>query len=314
MEFRNVGRSGLITSVVGLGCNNFGMRIDKDASAQVVNAALDAGYTMFDTSDSYGAGASEEFLGAALGSRRDEVVIATKFVSAMGKGPYLRGASRRYAIQACEASLRRLGTDYIDLYYQHRPDPATPIDETLDVLNDLVHQGKVRYAAASNYAGWQVADAAHLAGAAHTTPFVANQVEWSLLAREVETEVVPACRHFDVGVIPYFPLASGLLTGKYTKGEAPPEGSRLASSPYFASQATDERFEKIERLNALVAERGHSLIELAMSWVAGAPGVSCVLAGATSPEQVRANADAVGWDLTADDRAAVDEALAGGAA
>jgi len=309
MELRNVGHSGLVSSVVGLGCNNFGMRLDKDASAEVVHAALDAGYTMFDTADSYGRGASEEFLGAALGQRRDEVVIATKFVSPMGDGPYRRGASRRYAIAACEASLRRLGTDYIDLYYQHRPDPMTPIAETLDVLNDLVHQGKVRYAAVSNYLGWQVADAAHQTAAAHTAPIVANQVEWSLLVRDVETEVVPACRHFGVGVIPYFPLVSGLLTGKYKRGEPFPEGTRMASMPYFAGMATEERFDKIDKLTTLAQERGHTITELALSWLAVQPGVSCVLAGATKVEQVDANAAAASWELSTDDLQAVEEAL-----
>jgi aryl-alcohol dehydrogenase-like predicted oxidoreductase len=276
----------------------------------VAQAALDAGYTMFDTSDSYGMGASEEFLGAALGGRRDEVLIATKFVSPMGDSPYLRGASRRHAIGACEASLRRLGTDYIDLYYQHWPDPLTPVAETLDVLNDLVHQGKVRYAAASNYAGWQVADASHLASSVHGTPFVANQVEWSLLARDVEAECVPACRHFGVGIIPYFPLASGLLTGKYTRGEGFPEGTRLASSPYFAGMATEERFDKIDTLRRFAEDHGHTITELAMSWLAVQPGVSSVLAGATKVEQVHANAAAVGWQLSADDLSAVETALA----
>jgi aryl-alcohol dehydrogenase-like predicted oxidoreductase len=311
MELRNIGHSGLISSVVGLGCNNFGMRLDKDRSVEVVHAALDAGYTMFDTADTYSKGVSEEFLGTALGDRRDEVLIATKFFSAMGEGPYRRGASRRYVIAACEASLRRLGTDYIDLYYQHRPDPLTPVGETLDVLNDLVHQGKVRYAAASNFAGWQVADAAHLTTQAHTVPLVANQIEWSLLVRGVEAECVPACRHFGVGVIPYFPLVSGLLTGKYTRGQEFPKGSRLASSSYFGQMATEERFDKIDRLQRVAEDRGHTLTELAMSWLAVQPGVSCVLAGATKPEQVVANAAAVGWALNADDLVAVEEALRG---
>src|SRR3954453_4062015 len=265
MEIRTVGRSGLLTSVVGLGCNNFGMKLDKDESVEVVHAALDAGYTMFDTSDSYGKGASEEFLGAALGARRDDAIIATKFVSPMGDGPYRRGASRRYIIQACEASLRRLGTDYIDLYYQHRPDPATPVDETLDTLNQLVQDGKVRYAACSNFPGWQVADADHLAHEAHINRFVANQFEWNLLSRAAEAEVVPACRHFDVGIIPYFPLASGLLTGKYKRGEDFPEDSRLGAWTFFQSMATEERFDKIDKLTAFAQERGHTITELAMS-------------------------------------------------
>jgi aryl-alcohol dehydrogenase-like predicted oxidoreductase len=311
MEFRNVGRSGLITSVVGLGCNNFGMKLDKDASVEIVQAAIDAGYTMFDTSDSYGKGASEEFLGSALGDRRDEVLVATKFVSPMGDGPYRKGASRRYVVDACEASLRRLGTDWIDLYYQHRPDPATPVEETLDALNDLVHQGKVRYVACSNFPGWQVAEADHQARSAHVNRFVGNQFEWSLLARGAEAEIVPACRHYDVGILPYFPLASGLLTGKYKRGEPFPEGSRLSTLTFFQGMATEERFDRIERLTSFATERGHSLTELAMSWLACQRGVSSVLAGATSPEQVRANAAAIEWQLTAGELGEVDELLKG---
>lgn len=311
MEMRNVGRSGLLTSIVGLGCNNFGMRLDKGASADVVHAALDNGYTMFDTSDSYGNGVSEEFLGAALGTRRSNVVIATKFCSPMGEGPYMRGASRRYLLQACEASLRRLGTDYLDLYYLHRPDPRTPIAETLDALDDLVHQGKVRYAAASNLTGWQIADAMHVANAANGAAFVANQVEWSLLARGVEAECVPASRHFGVGIVPYFPLASGLLTGKYHKDQEFPKGTRLAEVPYFASMATEGRFDQIERLRRVAEDTGHTLIELAMSWLAAHQEVSSILVGATTVEQVSANAQAVNWQLSADDLAAVESALTG---
>jgi aryl-alcohol dehydrogenase-like predicted oxidoreductase len=309
MEMRNVGRSGLLTSVVGLGCNNFGMKLDKDHSVAVVEAALDSGYTMFDTSDSYGKGASEEFLGAALGSRRDEVLIATKFFSPMGDGPYRRGASRRWVLSACEASLRRLGTDYIDLYYQHRYDAQTPVEETLDALDTLVRQGKVRYAACSNHAGWQVADAAHLARAKGTTGFVANQVEWSLLSRGVEGETVPACRHFGVGVVPYFPLASGILTGKYRRGEPFPEDSRLATLTFFAGMATEERLATVEALQAFAEERGRSVAELAMSWLACQEGVSCILAGATTAEQVRANAGAADWKLSADELGAVEAVL-----
>lgn len=309
MEMRNVGRSGLITSLVGLGCNNFGMRLDKEQSARVVHAAIDSGYTMFDTSDSYGMGASEEFLGAALGSRRDGVLVATKFSSPMGEGPYMRGASRRYVLQACEASLRRLGTEYIDLYYLHRPDPLTPIEETLSALDDLVQQGKLRYVAASNFAGWQVADAAHLAKSAHVSAFVANQVEWSLLARQVEEECVPACRHFGVGVIPYFPLASGLLTGKYAKGEVFPKGTRLGELTYFAGMATDQRFDQVEKLRRVAEESGHTLAELALSWLAAQRDVSSILVGATTVEQVTDNASAVNWKFSVDELAAVETAL-----
>ncbi len=311
MEMRNVGRSGLITSLVGLGCNNFGMRLDKEQSSLVVHAALDNGYTMFDTSDSYGMGVSEEYLGAALGSRRESVIVATKFSSPMGEGPYLRGASRRYVMQACEASLRRLGSEYIDLYYLHRPDALTPIEETLGALDDLVHQGKLRYVAVSNFAGWQVADASHLAKAGHNSAFVANQVEWSLLARQVEDECVPACRHFGVGVIPYFPLASGLLTGKYSKGKEFPHDTRLGELAYFAGMATDERFDQIERLRRVAEESGHTLAELALSWLAARKEVSSILVGATKVEQVHANARAVNWAFSVGELEAVEAALTG---
>jgi aryl-alcohol dehydrogenase-like predicted oxidoreductase len=264
---------------------------------------------MFDTSDSYGKGASEEFLGAALASDRDDVLIATKFVSPMGDGPYRRGASRRYVMAACEASLRRLGTDWIDLYYQHRPDPATPVEETLDALNDLVHQGKVRYVACSNFPGWLVAEADHLARAARVSRYVANQFEWSLLARAAEEEVVPACRHYGVGTIPYFPLAAGLLTGKYKKGQPFPEGSRLATLSFFQGMATDQRFDQIDRLERFASERGHTITELAMSWLACQPGVSCVLAGATTPAQVTGNAEAIAWKLTDTELGQIDDLL-----
>jgi aryl-alcohol dehydrogenase-like predicted oxidoreductase len=309
MEMRNVGDSGLITSLVGLGCNNFGMRTDKEQSTSVVHAALDSGYTMFDTSDSYGKGISEEYLGAALGHRRGDVLIATKFSSPMGDGPYMRGASRHYVISACEASLRRLGTDSIDLYYLHRPDPLTPIAETLDALSDLVHQGKVRYIGASNFAGWQVADAAHVAKSTHGSHFVANQVEWSLLARDIEAECVPACRHFGVGVIPYFPLASGMLTGKYMKGQAFPKDTRFGDLPFFSGTATEQRFDQVERLRLIAEDSGRSLTELAMSWLAARSEVSTILVGATKVEQVEVNAMSVNWQLDADDLAAVDAAL-----
>src|SRR5579862_6064277 len=240
MEMRTVGRSGLVTSVVGLGCNNFGMKLDQEQSTRVVHAAIECGYTMFDTSDSYSFGASESYLGTALGSRRDDVVVGTKFFYPMGDGPYTGGASRRYVMTACEASLRRLGTDYIDLYYQHRYDPLTPVDETLDALATLIQQGKVRYAACSNHLGWQVADAVPLASTRHEPRCVANKIEWNLVARDAERETGPGCRHFGVGLIPYFPLASGVLTGKYRRNEPFPPGSRLATLSFFSYMATEE--------------------------------------------------------------------------
>ncbi|MGH9082778.1 MAG: aldo/keto reductase [Acidimicrobiales bacterium] len=310
MEQRTIGRSGLQVSVLGLGCNNFGKRLDERASRQVVSASLDAGISFFDTADCYGQGASERILGAALRGVRDEVVVATKFSSPMGDGPYRSGASRKYVMMACEASLRRLGTDYIDLYYQHWPDPATPVTETLDVLDDLVRAGKVRYVACSNFAGWQVARAAHVAAERGRSRFVACQAEWSLLRRQVEAELVPACAAYEVGVVPYFPLASGLLTGKYARGEPFPEGTRLASSPQFAREATEEAFDAIDRLVAAAASIGRTLLEVAVGWLLHRPEVPSVLTGATTPDQVRANAAAAGVALPADEQRAIAEASA----
>ena len=310
MEIRTVGRSGLQVSVLGLGANNFGSRIDEDASRSVVQACLDVGVTFFDTANSYGGGRSEEFLGRALAGHRDEVVIATKFSSRVGEGPYDAGASRKHLLAACDASLRRLGTDYIDLYYQHWPDPKTPIEETLDTLDTLVRAGKVRYAASSNFAGWQIVEAEHLARARGTARFVASQSEWSLLRRGIEEELVPACAAYGVAVVPYYPLASGLLTGKYERGKPAPEGTRLASSPRFAEVATDEAFDSVERLSAIAKTAGRTLLELAIGWLAAQPVVPSVLVGATKPEQVHANAAAAQCGLSPEEVGAISEATA----
>jgi aryl-alcohol dehydrogenase-like predicted oxidoreductase len=310
MDLRTVGRSGLQVSLLGLGTNNFGSRIDEDAARAVVGACLDVGVTFFDTADSYGDGHSEEYLGRALKGRRDGVVIATKFGSPVGDGPYDAGASRKHVLAACDASLRRLGTDYIDLYYQHWPDPKTPLEETLDTLDALVRAGKVRYAASSNFAGWQVVEAEYLARGRATTRFVATQSEWSLLERGVEAEVVPACAAHDVGVVPYFPLASGLLTGKYERGKPPPAGTRLAGSPRYASLATDRAFDTLGRLHAVGAKSGRTILQLALGWLAAQPVVPSVIAGATKSEQVRANAKAIEVVLSPEEIDAVSEATA----
>jgi aryl-alcohol dehydrogenase-like predicted oxidoreductase len=300
MEYRRIGRSGLVTSVTGLGCNNLGARLDPQTSRAVVRAALETGCTMFDTSDSYGQGRSEELLGESLTGHRDDVVIATKFGSPMGDGPYDRGASRRHVVSACEASLRRLGTDYIDLYYLHFPDSETPVEETLDALNRLIEQGKVRYLAASNLAGWQIAHAKHTATGLGLNQFIAHQFEWNLVARDAEQEVVPACRFYEIGMVPYFPLAAGLLTGKYRAGQEFPAGSRLAKYPFFAQLATEDRLAMVEALRDYAAQHGRTLVDLAVSWLAAQPGVSCVLAGASSAEQVRVNSAAtLAWSMTA---------------
>ncbi len=310
MEYRQLGRSGLTVSTVGLGCNNFGMRIDAEQSAEVVHQAIESGITFFDTAETYGGGKSEEFLGAALGSRRDEVVLATKFGGPKGPGPLQAPGSRRNVINACEASLRRLGTDYLDLYYQHYVDPLTPVEETLEALTDLVGQGKVRYIASSNVTGWMVADADHLAARHGLQRFTGCQIEWSLLNRNVETDLVPACRRFELGVVPYFPLASGLLTGKHQRGVPFAEDSRM-STPYFASAATDENWDRIERLTKVAEAAGHTILELAICWLLSQDGVSSVLTGATKPAQVEANVAASAWRLSNDELAAVAEALAG---
>jgi aryl-alcohol dehydrogenase-like predicted oxidoreductase len=305
MVYRTMGRSGLQVSTIGLGCNNFGMLLDEPASTAVVHAALDAGITFFDTSDSYGNSRSEEYVGAALAGHRDDVVIATKFSTRLRPGPYGAGASRKYIVEACEASLRRLGTDYIDLYYQHNLDPQTPVEETVDTLDDLVRAGKIRYAGCSNVNGWTLARAEHVAAERGRQRFVACQNEWSLVNRAIEAEVVPACRAYEVGIVPYFPLASGLLTGKYAKGEPFPEGTRLAAASYFAAMATDEVFETVARLQAVADDSGRSLVELALGWLLHQDGVASVLVGATKPEQVATNAAAAGVSLAPDVLAAV---------
>ena len=309
MKVRRLGNSGLKVSVVGLGCNNFGMRIDQAQTQTVVDAALDAGITLFDTADIYGGTKSEEFLGKALGKRRHEIVLATKFGMQIGQDPKKRGGSRKWILQAVEDSLRRLNTDYIDHYQHHQPDADTPVDETLRALDDLVTQGKIRYLGNSNYSGWQIADADW--SAAGQTRFVSAQNLYSLLERDVEREVLPACDHFGLGFLPFFPLASGLLSGKYKRGEPPPEGTRLAAWGARGQAAlSDATFDRVEALEAWAGERGHTLLELAFAWLLGHQAVSSVIAGATTPEQVRANAATAGWALTPDDVAEVGKLAA----
>jgi aryl-alcohol dehydrogenase-like predicted oxidoreductase len=311
MRFRRLGDSGLVVSVVGVGCNNFGARIDAQRTQEVVDAALDAGVNLFDTADIYGnpPGSSEELLGAALGSRRADVIVATKFGMDMrgANGPDwgARGA-RRYINRAVETSLRRLNTDYIDLYQMHGPDPGTPIEETLRALDDLVRAGKVRYLGNSNFTGWQVADADWTARSGHLNRFVSAQNEYSLLKRDVERELVPACERFGLGVLPYFPLASGLLTGKYRRGESAPAGTRLAGERY-TERLQGARWDVIDRLAEYAEKRGRTMLEVAIGGLAAQPGVASVIAGATSGEQVRANVAAAGWEPTPADLAELDE-------
>ena len=308
MDYRRLGRSGLEVSVVGIGCNNFGRRLDLDGTAAVLNQAIDEGINLLDTADIYGGeGASEELMGKALEGKRHQVVLATKFAGPMGEGPMSKGTSRNHIIEAVDASLRRLNTDYIDLYQVHFPDPQTPMEETMRALDDLVRAGKVRYLGNSNYAGWQIANAHWIAEHYGLTKFVSAQNEWSLLKRTVETEVVPAAQEFGLGLLPYFPLASGLLTGKYKRGADAPEGTRLAAGPMAERALTDTNFDIVEQLEPWALERGHTLLELAMSWLASHPAVGSVIAGATKPEQVTANAAAASWVLTDEERAEVDQ-------
>ena len=314
MQFRNLGKSGLKVSLVGLGCNNFGARIDLEASRKVLDKALDAGITFFDTSDSYGKrGGSETILGKILGPRRKDVMLATKFSSQMDDEGRLKGASRRYIMTAVEASLRRLQTDYIDLYQQHWPDPATPIEETLRALDDLVHQGKVRYIGNSNFAAWQVADAHWISRQLGIHSFISCQNEYSLLVRQAERELLPAMQAFDLGLLPYFPLASGLLTGKYKKDAPPPKDTRFSAWPELVRRyQAEESWMKFERLETFCEERGHTILELAFSWLAARPTVASIIAGATRPEQVEQNARAAGWALSAEELAEIDRLTAEG--
>jgi aryl-alcohol dehydrogenase-like predicted oxidoreductase len=294
MELRRLGTSGLKVSAIGLGCNNFGMRIDQAETQVVVDAALDNGINFFDTADIYGGTQSEVFLGAALKGKRDKAIIGTKF--AMGDNA---GGSRRYVVSAVEASLRRLGTDRIDLYQMHRPDPETPIDETLRALDDLVRDGKVLYLGNSNFSGWQIADADWISRSGHMERFVSAQNNFSLLERNADREILPACEKFGLGFLPFFPLASGLLTGKYARGEAPAEGTRLAAwGARGAAALNDKNFDKVEALEAWARDHGHSLLELAFAWILGHPVVSSVIAGATRVEQIEANARGADWKLT----------------
>jgi aryl-alcohol dehydrogenase-like predicted oxidoreductase len=311
MDYRRLGDSGLKVSEVGLGCNNFGMRIEQEATTAVVNAALDAGINFFDTADIYGGQRSEVMLGEALGKRRHEIVLATKFAIPTGQRPDQRGGSRRYVISAAEASLKRLGADYIDLYQMHMPDAETPIEETLRALDDLVTAGKVRYIGNSNFTGWQIADADWTARDNHFNRFVSAQNNYSLLERKVEFEVIPACERFGLGLLPYFPLASGLLTGKYHRGEKPQQDTRLAAwGPRGAEALSDRNFDRVEALSAWAEERGHTMLELAFAWLLGHPSVPSVIAGATRPEQVAANAATASWKLTPDEVAEVTKLAA----
>jgi aryl-alcohol dehydrogenase-like predicted oxidoreductase len=308
MQKRKLGNSTLEVSVVGLGGNNFGGRIDFASSERVVHAAIARGVNLIDTADSYGnRGGSEETLGRILGDKRKEIVLATKFGLPMDEAGTLRGASRRYVMQAVEASLKRLRTDWIDLYQLHRPDAETPIEETLRALDELVRQGKVRFIGCSNLAAQQVIAAQDAARRHGLTAFVSCQDEYSLLVRDIERELIPAAKARGLGILPYFPLASGLLTGKYRRGAPPPPGTRLAKNPRHAQEFISARnWRIVAALEGFVASRGRSLVELAVSWLLRDDVVASVIAGATTPEQVEQNVDAASWALSAEDLAEID--------
>lgn len=311
MKMRALGPSGLQVSELGLGCNNFGGRVDEAGTRAVVDAALDAGINFFDTADSYGnRGGSETLLGKILGARRNDVMLATKFGSAMREGAR-HDASRRYIMQAVEDSLRRLQTDWIDVYYMHWPDPLTPIEETLRALDDLVRSGKVRYIGACNLAAWQVVEAEWTACELGTHRFICAQNEYSLVERAPEAELLPALHAHSLSLVPYFPLASGLLTGKYRRDKDAPEDSRFAQWKQLGDRYQSEaNWDRVEKLEGWCRDHGHSLLELAFAWLLARSEVASVIAGATKPEQILGNARAVEWRMDAVQRAEVDALLA----
>ena len=301
MEIRVLGPNGPTLSVVGLGCNNFGSRIDRDTSIAVARAALDAGISHFDTAERYGNGQSEEHLGDALKGRRDGAAIATKFEPRATKEPYTPGILARRIREACEQSLRRLKTDRIDLYYQHYPDHDGPIEEVFETMAELIRAGKILHVGSSNVSATQINLAANGSISGVLPRFICTQIEWNLLSRSVELDIVPAARSNGMGIVPFYPLASGLLTGKYKRDETFPDGSRFARSPdRFALGATNDNFDRVERFTAFATAHGHTIIELAVSWLLAQPGVASVICGATSPEQVALNAGAGNWVLSAE--------------
>ncbi|GAA1676148.1 aldo/keto reductase [Fodinicola feengrottensis] len=312
MRYQTLGDSGLMVSAVGLGLNNVGYRIDREQTRAVLDTAAEVGITLLDTADSYGfsagPGASERIVGEVLKGRRDDFVLATKFgsnMSGLNGNDFGARGSRRYIRRAVEGSLQRLQTDYIDLYQYHRPDNITPIAETLAALHELVQEGKIRYIGSSNFSGWQVADAAWTAETSGLTSFISEQSEYSLARREIEREVVPAAERFGVDILPYFPLASGVLTGKVGRDRKAPKGSRLEGN--FAGWLTDEAFDLVDGLGAYAKARDLSLLEVAVGGLAAQPAVGSVIAGATSPEQVRQNAAAADWEPTLEDLAELDK-------
>ena len=307
MKYRQLGKSGLQVSAVGLGANNFGGRVDAKRTNSVVHAALDSGVNFIDTSNSYGGGLSEQYLGDALKGRREQAVIATKVSSRVADGPNNSGNSRKHIFDQVDISLRKLRTDYIDLYQIHWWDSDTPLEETLRALDDLVRMGKVRYAGCSNFTAWQVCESDWLARSLGINAFVSMQPRYSMLYRQPEAEMLPLCERYGIGVLPYYPLENGFLTGKYRRNAPAPEGTRLAAND--RGVFTDRNFDILEKLEDFCAEHGHTILELAFAWLLASPSVSSVIAGATRPEQVESNAASASWELSAEDVATVNSIL-----
>ena len=313
MQIRNLGKSGLRVSAVGLGCNNFGQRTDLETARNIIHKALDCGITLLDTADIYaGRRNSELVIGEVLGDRRKDMVLATKFSKPMSDDGHLQGASRRYIMRAVEDSLTRLKTDWIDLYQQHDYDPLTPIDETLRALDDLITQGKIRYVGNSNFPAWRIAEAEYVARQLGTHRYVSCQDELSLLARDNEKDVFAAAREYQLGVLPFFPLAGGMLTGKYAGMTDVPADTRFGKTPYMKDRYLNPRnIAIVEKLQAFATERGHTMLELAFSWLAAQPQVSSVIAGASRPEQIEQNVKAIDWVMSAEDLKMIDEVTTG---
>jgi len=310
MEYRRIGSSGLKVTEIGLGGNNFGMRADEETSINIINDALEMGINFIDTAEMYSQGRSEELVGKAVKGKRSQVIIATKFGHHVSVGPSQQGGSRSYIMKAVDASLKRLNTDYIDLYYFHFPDTSTPVQETLRALDDLVRTGKVRYIGCSNFAAWQLCEALWTSKLNNLESFIVVQSKYNLLDRSVESELVPCCESYGVGLIPWGPLASGFLTGKYRRGLEVAEGMRLAKPiSVYSDVLNDTNFDKLDKLEAFAKERGHSVGELAIAWLLFHPWLSSVIAGAMNREQLSTNIAAADWKLTAEDIAQLSEKL-----
>ena len=307
LEQRRLGTSGFTVPLLGLGTNNFGGRSDEAASLKVVDASIDIGANFFDTANIYTGTKSETIIGKALKGRRDKVILTTKFGLSMGAGPNMQGGSRGHILSELDTSLRRLQTDYLDLYQMHMVDRSTPIEETLRALDDVVRAGKVRYIGCSNYDAWHLVEALHTSRTLNLNAFVSVQPYYNLLKRGIERELAPACEAYDIGVIPYFPLESGFLTGKYRPGKSAPSGTRFDKTPTFQAKLNEDNFAILGALESFAAERGHTVGELAMAWLAARPQVCSVISGASTPEQVQANAKGLEWKLTAEDLAEIDE-------